>query len=85
MNTGEVKGFSMRKELPTGKRELGHPKERHKEKGGTTHEREREVFLSQWTGPSTGHRLEYIPHWHFKVVYFSSVFFSGMILCHKSV
>lgn len=41
MNTGEVKGFSMRKELPTGKRELGHPKERHKEKGGTTHERER--------------------------------------------
>lgn len=38
MNTGEVKGFSMRKELPTGKRELGHPKERHREKGGTTHE-----------------------------------------------
>lgn len=41
MNTGEVKGFSMRKELPTGKWELGHPKEGRREKGGTTHERER--------------------------------------------
>lgn len=46
MNTGEVKGFSMRKDLPTGKRELGHPKERHKEKGGTTHERETWFSLS---------------------------------------
>lgn len=40
MNTGEVKGFSMRKELPTGKREPGHPKERRIEKREGPHMKE---------------------------------------------
>lgn len=58
MNTGEVKGFSMRKELPAGKWELGHPKEGHREKGGTTHERERWVTLG---GLVPVHVTDHIP------------------------